>query len=307
MFLNVLVIAWLLLPCSLTAQYKAFDPIFWQYFDENNKIEKVASGFGFTEGPVWHPDGYLLFSDIPGNTIFKIEKEKSSIYKKPSKNSNGLTLHPLTKVLVICAQKSKNVVLESGKVLIDNYEGKKFNSPNDIVFRKDGSFYMSDPPYGHMQYNGNKSRELSYTGVYFVKNGVSTLIDSSLIRANGVCLSPDEKILYVAQSEFVYLWKKYVLDNDGMVISAEIFHQSEQINGNPDGIKVDVEGNVYATANHGVVMFDKNGKLLGEVRLPENSSNLTWGDADLGTLYITAGTSVYKIRTKAKGYLPYWN
>lgn len=285
------------------------DESFWKLVPKNVKIEKVSTGYKFTEGPVWNRSGFLLFSDIPANTIYKLTPDgKSEVYRKPSQNSNGLTYSPKGD-LVVCEQFTKRVAAidKNGKttVLADNFEGKKFNSPNDIVFKKDGSFFFSDPPYGHMQFNGEKPRDLNFTGIYYVKNGKASLIDSTLIRGNGVCLSPDEKTLYVAQSEFYWLWKAYTIGDNGKVLSSRILLEGTEIKGNPDGIKVDTDGNIYCTGNNGLVIFNKEGKCLGSIRLPENTANLAWGDADLQSLYFTAQTSVYRIRVNAKGHLAY--
>lgn len=290
------------------AQPKAFNGKFWKIFEPNVAIEKVATGFIFTEGPVWNPSGFLLFSDIPANTIYKLQNKETSVYKQPSYNSNGLTYTPNLN-LIVCEQKTKQVVEVTSEktfnVLASDFEGKTFNSPNDVVIRKSGGIYFTDPPYGHFNYFSDVKPELSFTGVYFTQNGKTILIDSTLKRANGICLSPNEKTLYVAQSEFDWLWKAYKLDKEGKVKSSKILYKGSAITGNPDGVKVDVDGNIYCTANHGIVVFNKKGKLLGEIRLPENTSNLTWGDSDLKTLYITAASSVYKIKTKKKGYLSY--
>lgn len=283
------------------------DPAFKKILPKNIAVEKVSTGYLFTEGPVWNKkENYLLFSDIPANIIFKLTSNgKSEVYKKPSQNSNGLTYDPKGR-LVVCEQYTKRInrFNEDGSntVLADKFEGKTFNSPNDIVFKKNGSFFFTDPPYGHMQFNGDKPQELSFTGVYFVKNNKVTLVDSTLIRANGVALSPDESKLYVAQSEFKWLWKIYNLDKEGKVLSTSMLMEGSEITGNPDGIKVDIEGNIYCTGNNGVVVFSKEGTYLGTIKTPENPANLAWGDKDFKSLYVTAQKSVYRIKLNIKGY-----
>ena len=287
----------------------AKDPSFWKLVPKDVKVEKMTSGFLFTEGPIWNKkDSTLLFSDIPANTIYRLSTDgKSKEFLKPSENSNGLTYDPQGN-LVICEQFTKRIVrLDKDSkisILADNYNGKKFNSPNDIVFKKDGSFFFTDPPYGHMQFNKDKTREINFTGIYYVKNGKASLVDT-MIRANGVCLSPDEKTLYMAQSEFKWVFKSYQINTDGMVSSSKIFFEGPEITGNPDGIKVDVDGNVYCTGSGGIMVFTKEGKLLGTVKIPENPANLAWGDPDFKSLYVTAQGSIYKIKVNTKGYSGY--
>lgn len=279
----------------------------WDFISKDVKIEKIASGYQFVEGPVWHGDGFLLFSDIPANTIFKLTPEgKSTVYITPSGNSNGLTFDKMGN-LVACEHAGRRIVSydKMGKlsVLIDKLEGKKPSSPNDIVFKKDGSFFFTDPPYGLKNGDQDSLKELKMNGVYYVKEGKTIVIDSTLARPNGIALSPDEKTLYVAQSQYGYLWKAYQINEKGS--ASRTLMQEPEITGNPDGIKVDVEGNIYCTGNGGVVIMDKKGKFLGSIKLPENPANLAFGDKDLQSLYITASKSIYRIRVKKKGHLAY--
>lgn len=287
----------------------ALDPSFYQIVGRNPMYTKVVGGLKFTEGPVWHPDGYLLFSDIPGNTIYKWDKKKLSVYKSPSLHSNGLTLDTALNV-VVCEHSGRKVVriTKSGEmsVLASLYGGRRLNSPNDIVYHPSSRcYFFTDPPYGLKRDDMDSTKEQLQNHVYRTCGETITAIDSSLVRPNGVAISPDGKYLYVAQSEFEWLWKKYSLSVKGEVLGSEIFHKSNLITGNPDGVKVDKRGNVFATANHGVVVFDPKGKLLGYIVLPENTSNLCWGEEDMSTLYVTANTSVYKIPTKTVGFVPY--
>lgn len=282
---------------------------FYKIVPKDGMVEQVASGHIFTEGPVWdRVNNCLYYSDIPANTIFKLtELGEKTVHHIPSGNSNGLTFDKHGH-LVVCDQFNKRVAtLKHGKLhnIINKFEGKTFNSPNDVVMRSNGDFYFTDPPYGHNQFNGKTTRQMNYSGVYFHKHHKTILIDSSLVRPNGICLSPDEKKLYVAQSEFDWLWKVYDLDTNGMVKSSKIFHKSDKITGNPDGIKVDVNGYVYATGNHGVVIFTPDGKLLGTIIMLENTSNLAWGGQNLDYLYITADKYVYRIKLNTKGFVHY--
>jgi sugar lactone lactonase YvrE len=281
----------------------------WDFVAKDAKVEQATTGYIFTEGPVWSKAGFLLFSDIPGNTIYKLNADgKSEVYITPTNNSNGLTFDKKGN-LVACEHSGRKVVAydqnKKAKVLVDNFNGKKFNSPNDIVFRKDGGFYFSDPPFGLKKLDQDSTKELKINGLYLFSKGKLTLLDSSFVRPNGVALSPDEKTLYVAQSGIFYIWKAYDLNADGTLKSSKILMQQPEITGNPDGIKVDIEGNIYCTGNGGVVIFEKSGTYLGTIKLPENPSNLCFGDADLKTLYVTAQKSVYKIRMKKKGHLAY--
>ncbi|MFN0048611.1 MAG: SMP-30/gluconolactonase/LRE family protein [Cytophagales bacterium] len=289
--------------------FKANNEYFWDFVSHDANVTLAATGYIFTEGPVWSKEGFLLFSDIPGNTIYKLTSDgKSTPYITPSGNSNGLTFDSRGN-LVACEHSGRKIVVydkyKKATVLVDNFNGKRLNSPNDIVFRKDGGFYFSDPPYGLKNLDSDSTKELKINGLYLFANNKLTLIDSSYKRPNGVALSPDEKTLYVAQSEFFYFWKAYQLDDKGSILSDKILMQQPDITGNPDGIKVDVEGNIYCTGNGGVVIFDKMGNYLGTINIPENPSNLCFGDADLKTLYVTAQKSVYKIKLKKKGHLAY--
>ncbi len=282
---------------------------FFSIVPKETEVIFVTTGHKFNEGPVWDVDNKCLYySDIPANTIFKItEMGEKSTFLIPSGNSNGLTFDR-NKHLVVCDQFNKRVArLKHGKLhtIVSKYEDKSFNSPNDVVMRKDGSLYFTDPPYGHYQFFKDTPRQISFTGVYFFNHHKCTLIDSTLIRANGICLSPDETKLYVAQSEFNWLWKVYHLDANGNVISSKIFYQSDKITGNPDGIKVDINGYIYATGNNGIVIFNPNGTLLGTIVVPENPSNLAWGGTNLDYLYVTTPRSVYKIKLQTKGFLHY--
>lgn len=303
----------IIISASIYAQESIFtvkDDAFWSIVPKDLQVEQVASGYKFTEGPVWHKDGFLLFSDIPANIIYKLTPEgKSSVYITPSGNSNGLTFDKNGN-LVACEHSGRRVSMydkKTGglKVLTDKINGKKLNSPNDVVFRKSGDYYFTDPPYGLKKHDNDSTKELKINGVYLVKNGTPILIDSTLKRPNGVALSPDEKILYVAQSEFTWLWKVYQLNDEGLPVSSSIMMQQPEITGNPDGVKVDVEGNIYCSGNHGVVIFDKTGKYLGSIKLPENTANLCFGDKDLQSLYVTAQKSIYRIKLKKKGHLAY--
>jgi len=282
--------------------------------DDNTQVEKVADGFEFTEGPLWHPQGFLLFSDIPANTIYQwTPKEKSKIFRRPSGNANGNTLDREGRLL--SAEHSNRRVsrtLEDGRVVTvaSQYKGKRLNSPNDLVVKSDGSIYFTDPPYGIK----SEQEELGFYGVYRITpDGTLTLLVRDFVRPNGIAFSPDEKKLYVDDSEKGHI-RVFDVKPDGTVENGRIFAELKDPNksGVPDGMKVDQEGNVYSTGPGGVWVFSPSGNLLGKIAVPEVATNLAWGDSlrdssasrDYKMLYITAGNSLYRIRLKIPGVQP---
>jgi gluconolactonase len=282
--------------------------------DDNSQVEKVADGFEFTEGPLWHPQGFLLFSDIPANTIYQwTPKEKSKIFRRPSGNANGNTLDREGRLL--SAEHSNRRVsrtLEDGRVVTvaSQYKGKRLNSPNDLVVKSDGSIYFTDPPYGIK----SEQEELGFYGVYRIApDGTLTLLVRDFVRPNGIAFSPDEKKLYVDDSEKGHI-RVFDVKPDGTVENGRIFAELKDSNksGVPDGMKVDQEGNVYSTGPGGVWVFSPSGNLLGKIAVPEAATNLAWGDSlrdssasrDYKMLYITAGNSLYRIRLKIPGVQP---
>jgi gluconolactonase len=282
--------------------------------DDNTQVEKLADGFEFTEGPLWHPQGFLLFSDIPANTIYQwTPKEKPKIFRRPSGNANGNTLDREGRLL--SAEHSNRRVsrtLEDGRVVTvaSQYKGKRLNSPNDLVVKSDGSIYFTDPPYGIK----SEQEELGFYGVYRIApDGTLTLLVQDFVRPNGIAFSPDEKKLYVDDSEKGHI-RVFDVKPDGTVENGRIFAELKDSNksGVPDGMKVDQEGNVYSTGPGGVWVFSPSGNLLGKIAVPEVATNLAWGDSlrdsfasrDYNMLYITAGNSVYRIRLKIPGVQP---
>jgi sugar lactone lactonase YvrE len=265
------------------------------------KIEKVTSGFQFTEGPVWIPEGFLLFSDIPADTIYKHEGKETEIFQKPSGHSNGLTLDHQGRLLK-CEHDRRLTRLEKDgtmTVLAESFEGRRLNSPNDLVVKTDESIYFTDPTFGLP--NRTEGRELSFCGVFRIKNGVITLLDDSIVLPNGLAFSPDESLLYVDDSSSGHV---YVFDvsGQGLLENKRLFAEvggSEGRGG--DGMKVDVDGNVFVTGAEGVYIFNPEGQKYGILECPEKPSNLAWGDNDYKTLYITARTSVYRIEVLTGG------
>lgn len=268
------------------------------------KIEKIAGGFQFTEGPVWVPDGYLLFSDIPDNGIYKWSPGASGAenFRQPSGHANGLTLDREGRLLA-CEHDGRVTRTEIDGTVItiaDKYEGKRLNSPNDIAVRSDGSIYFTDPPYGLPEQKVGK--ELTFNGVFRIDSGKLELLDDSFERPNGLAFSPDEKVLYVDDSARGHIRAFDVASNGSLEngrVFAELSNPKEE--GVPDGMKVDVQGRVYCTGPGGIWVLEPDGELLGILRFPEIPANLAWGDADLKTMYVTARTGLYRRRVNTGG------
>ncbi|MHC4591381.1 MAG: SMP-30/gluconolactonase/LRE family protein [Planctomycetota bacterium] len=262
-----------------------------------SELERVATGFQFTEGPVWLPDGYLAFSDIPADTIYKLEGPQPEVFRRPSGNANGLTVANEDR-LVACEHGNRRVSLtqRNGSVvaLATHYAGKRLNSPNDIVVKSDGSIYFTDPPYGVPE----ADRELDFQGVYRASpDGDLTLLADDFVKPNGLAFSPDEKVLYIDDTDQQWV-RAFDLRGDGLLENSRVFIP---VVGRPDGMKVDTEGNVYVAATEGVWIASAEGEHLHTIAVPERPSNLAFGGPDGRTLYVTARTSVYRIAVKHPG------
>jgi sugar lactone lactonase YvrE len=264
------------------------------------EVEVVASGFQFTEGPAWHPDGYLVFSDIPASTIYRLGPGGPEVYRRPSGNSNGLAFDPRGR-LVACEHGNRRVSItqKDGAVvpLATHYEGKRLNSPNDVVVKSDGAVYFTDPPYGVEA----DQRELDFQGVYRLgADGALTLVADDFVKPNGLCFSPDESLLYIADTE-LHQVRVFGVAGDGTLRNGRVFFQvnpPEQLR--PDGMKVDVEGDLYVAGFDGVWVIAPDGSRLEKWDLPIRPSNLCFGDDGRG-LYITARPSVYRLRVRHAG------
>lgn len=282
------------------------------------KIEKVADGFSFTEGPVWHPDGYLLFSDPNTNTIYRYNPGNHNVtvymshsgytgpdigeYGQPG--SNGLAIDKEGR-LIIDQHGNRRVVRIEKKgpvtILADRIGGKRFNSPNDLVLKSDGTVYFTDPPYGLPGFFTDSKKELDYSGVFMIRNGNVQLVSKDLGGPNGLAFSPDEKYLYVTNwdSRDIHhtktLWR-YEVAADGTLRSGKVFYDFSFTEDDEalDGMKVDKEGNLFVSAPGGIWILSAEGKLLGKIVTPERPANMAWGD-DGKTLYMTAHSSLYKI------------
>jgi gluconolactonase len=266
-------------------------------------VDKVAAGLQFTEGPVWSREGFLLFSDVPSNRILKLGPgdKQPSLYREGPGLVNGNTFDAQGR-LYSCESKGRRVVRmdKKGKleVLAERWEGKRFNAPNDIVVRKDGHAYFTDPAFGDQA----DTRELDFYGVYHITpKGQLGLVAKPKGRPNGITFAPNGRILYVANSD------------DRTVVAYDVDHNGETSNervlisgvdGVPDGIRTDEKGNLYVTAK-GLSVYRPDGKLIATIPLSETPANCAFGDADFQTLYITARTSVYRVRLDVKGSVQY--
>lgn len=264
--------------------------------EKDAKVEQVSTGYRFTEGPAWTRDGKLVFSDIPGNQIH-VWDGQAKVHRDTAGNPNGNTIGP-DGLLYTAHHGSRNITRTnrdgSVSVVIDKFEGKKLNSPNDLVFRKNGDLYFTDPPYGL----GRQTPELDFRGVFLVrKSGEVVALSRDFTTPNGIVFSPDEKVCYVSDTQKRHV-RAFDIAKDGTFENGRMF--AEQIDGNPDGMRVDEKGNLYVTAG-GVHVFNAKGVKLGVIQVPENSTNCAWGDRDAKTLYITAQKSVYKVRCQNKG------
>ncbi|NCF85387.1 MAG: SMP-30/gluconolactonase/LRE family protein [Verrucomicrobiaceae bacterium] len=298
------------------------DPKLAEVLDKSAELEVLGSGFDWAEGPVWVRDGkYLLFSDIPPNKVVKWEEGKGiSTFLQPSgytgatdyggePGSNGLLLDGQGR-LVSCEHGDRRVSVmtkDGGKrTLVDNYEGKRLNSPNDAVYKSNGDLYFTDPPYGLPKRYEDRRRELDWCGVYRLsKDGKVTLLTKEMTRPNGIAFSPDEKILYVAQSDpKAALWKAFPVQDDGTLGDSRVFYDATSLVGKlpglPDGLKVDKKGNLWATGPGGVHIFAADGTPLGRIETGEATANCGWGD-DGTVLYITADMYLCRIQTKVTG------
>ena len=292
------------------------DPALDALLAPDAKIEVLASGFNWSEGPVWK-DGGIVFSDVPENTVFgwKEGEKAASVVLKPSgslngkdgQGSNGLAVDAQGR-LVLCQHGERRVArLEkdgSFTALADRFQGKRFNSPNDLVIAKSGIVYFTDPPYGLKK--GTDQPELDFHGIFSVDaSGKVSLIDKAVRFPNGIALSPDEKTLYVAVSDPQDTRViAYDLATPGaasrVVFNAQSL-KSPQRKGGCDGMKVDAQGNIWTTGPGGVLILDKNGKHLGSILTGQATANCAWGGEDRSTLYITADMFLLRVKTKTRG------
>ena len=281
------------------ADQAAFDEI----VPKDAKVEKLAGGMKFLEGPVWIPaDGCLLFSDIPANRINRwTEKEGVTLFRDPSNNTNGNYLTPDGR-LVSCEHSGRRVSItqKDGKVetLADSFDGKKLSSPNDIVVKSDGVIYFTDPPYG-LPKGEKKEQEKNRVYRFDPKTAKLTAVADDFDGPNGLCFSPDEKKLYIADSGKPRHVRVFDVNTDGSLSNGRVFCQIDK--GVPDGIRCDEKGRFYSSAADGIQIFGTDGKLVGKILVPETPANLCFGGADKKTLFICARTSLYAVALKVAG------
>lgn len=338
------------MPLTMPVTIDRLDPALDRIVPAGVRLERLATGFTWGEGPIWVKngpgdspgddlDGSLFFAEIPSNSIRRWTPGKGvSIFLQPSgyqgtapyggpeSGSNGMTLDARGRLTVAGHAQRDVYRFESPEshldphgqitILADSYQGKRLNSPNDVVYRSDGSLYFTDPPYGlRTQSDSDPEKQLKANGVYRIPHAQEQkpgapparnelqLVVSDLPRPNGIAFSPDEQYLYVNNSQPKKLWMRYRVRPDGTLTDAKLFYDAtaDPRPGNPDGMKVDVEGNIYSAGPGGVWIFSPDGQHLGTIVMPERTSNLTWAGPDRKTLYITASTSVYRVRLKIAG------
>lgn len=309
-------------PYPAIGEIERADPRFDALIPPDAVLEKLAEGFEWSEGPVWVRDGgYLLFSDIPRNSVMKWQEgEGVSLFLKPSgytgpqarggePGSNGLLLDSVGR-LVLCQHGDRRLVRveRDGRwtTLVDRYQGKRLNSPNDAVFKSNGDLYFTDPPYGLLGEERKTLGELGFCGVYRLATDARlTLLTDRMTRPNGIAFSPDEKTLYVAQSDPKRaVWIAFDVGDDGLIANGRVFFDATpwvgKLKGLPDGMTVDASGNLFATGPGGVNVFAPDGTFLGRIDPGEATANCTFGD-DGSVLYVTADMYLCRIKTRTKG------
>jgi len=288
-------------------ELQPLSPKFWDLVDHQAKLQTVATGFGFTEGPMWDAAGFLYVSDETINKIFRVypdgKKEEVIALGDPDGNTFDREHR-----LIDCASVLRAIIAVTPegkyKILADRYDGKKFNSPNDVIVGPDGALYFTDPT---LDLVAGEKQEIPFQGVYRLDDkGNVRLLTKDLTQPNGLAFSPDGKHFYIDDSEQRNI-RVYDAASDGTLSNGRIFGEEPgaKHDGVPDGIKVDKNGNLFVTGPRGIWVWDAQGNHLGTIALPEQPANLTWGDKDYRTLYITATTSVYRLELKTQGFEPY--
>jgi len=314
-FLTIITILLLLGPAAAFSQDKpkpefkleAESPAFWKLISKDAKLETVATGFGFTEGPVWDKSGFVYVSDEEINKIFRVypdgHKEELIALGDPDGNTYDRQLRLIDTASVLRAIIR---ITPDGKytVLADHFEGKKLNSPNDVVIGPDGAIYFTDPTLDLVK---GEAQEIPYQGVYRLDDsGKVTLLTKDLTQPNGLAFSPDGKRFYVDDSAEKNI-RVYDVQPDGTLANGRIFGEEKGNKGEgvPDGMRVDRKGNIFVTGPKGIWVWDPQGHHIGTIAMPEQPANLAWGGPHYDTLYITATHGVYKLHTKTKGFVPY--
>jgi sugar lactone lactonase YvrE len=294
------------------ALIQVLDASFERLIDPNAPVQNIATGFAFTEGPVWNSrDQHLIFSDIPNDTMYVwTAADDHKVFRHPSSQGNGNTFDRQGRLLT-CEHANRRVSRTgldgSIETLASHYDGKRLNSPNDVISASNGDVYFSDPPYGLRQPDGSfKGQELPYSGVFHwsAATGRLTLLVDDFERPNGLALNAQETQLYICDTEHHHV-RVFDLGADGALhhgrVCAELIHG--EVSGRADGMKLDVEGNLYVAGNtaEGIWVFNPSGQLIGFIGVGEAAANLAWGGGDWRTLYVTARTSVYRVPLNVAG------
>ena len=295
-----------------TAQHSGVeirDPKFKSVVGEAVAFERLATGFLFTEGPLWHAaEKYLLFSDMPGDHMRKWSaRDGVTTFRKPCAQSNGLAFDRQGR-LIVCEHATSRVTRTEADgrsaIIASHHGGKELNSPNDVVVKSDGGVYFTDPIYGRKEYFGNpRPLQLDFRGVYRAEpdGGRLTLLADDFGQPNGLCFSRDERRLFVNDTERQHV-RVFDLQPDGTLSNSRVWAETKGDGaGAPDGMKVDSEGNLYCCGPGGIHVFDESAACLGVIRVPEYTANFCFGDDDRRSLYVTASTSVYRLRVRTSG------
>ncbi len=309
-------------PAEVNIEVLRADPAVDRIVPRNVKAFKLADGFQFTEGPVWKRDeAALYFSDPNANTIYRYQGGTLEVFRHPSgysgadiqeygqPGSNGLTLDAQGRLTINEHGNHRVSRLDSDgnvEILADKFEGRRLNSPNDLVYRSDGALFFTDPPFGLPKFFADARKELDFSGVYSLANGTLRLISKELSGPNGIAFSPDEKYLYVGNwDDKRKVILRYEIAADGTAASSELFFDMTSTPGEDalDGLKVDKEGNIYASGPGGVWILSPEGKHLGTIRLPKHPHNFAWGE-DGKTLYLCAQSAIYKVPLLIEGIRP---
>ena len=293
------------------------DPRFREVVGEEVAFEKVATGFLFTEGPLWHSrEQYLLFSDMPGDHLRRwSQRDGITTFRQPCNQSNGLAWDPQGR-LIACEHSSSSLTRTGfdGRIttLASHWQGKELNSPNDVIVDKIGAIYFSDPTYGRLEFYGRpRPTQLDFRGVYRVMPAAGgsgsphalSLLADDFGQPNGLCFSLDGERLFVNDTDRKHI-RAFDLKPDGSVSGGDVWAETVgEGDGAPDGMKIDSQGNLYCCGPGGIHVFSPQAQCLGVIRVPEYTANFAWGDADGCSLYITASTSLYRIRTRVAGRL----
>ena len=288
---------------------EAKQPEFWKLIDRKAQLTQLATGFGFTEGPVWDPAGFLWVSDETLNKIFKVDTATGQKQEILSLGDPDGSTYDRQQRLLDCASVLRAVIRlspdgQSYETVADRYQGMRLNSPNDVVLGPDGAIYFTDPT---SDLPADQKQEIPFKGVYRIDTGGEVqLLTKAVSDPNGLAFSPDGTKMYIDDSTEKNIWV-FDFHPDGTVHNGRIFgvEPGGPKDGVPDGMRLDRSGNLYVVGPRGIWLWDSQGHHLGTIVVPEQPANLAWGDSDYSTLYITATTSVYKLHTRAHGFIPY--